>query len=126
MSWRVNGHSVEEAGDARVSIQNYAYIRQLKIVNVSGVLGIRIRGNWIGSGSGDGGGSSRFLAHPNPSSSSTSIILFVPPPQVVPSDSNMRVQIMLEGQTHESVLTVEEIPVEFAEKLPRKSKLSPY
>uniref|UniRef100_A0A1I8BVF3 Ig-like domain-containing protein n=1 Tax=Meloidogyne hapla TaxID=6305 RepID=A0A1I8BVF3_MELHA len=39
---------------------------------------------------------------------------------VIPKDSGLRVQITLEGQTHQSTLNVEEVPVEFAEKLPRK------
>ena len=39
---------------------------------------------------------------------------------VVPKDSGLKVSITLEGQTHQSKLTVEEVPVEFAEKLPRK------
>uniref|UniRef100_A0A183BUF5 Fibronectin type-III domain-containing protein n=1 Tax=Globodera pallida TaxID=36090 RepID=A0A183BUF5_GLOPA len=73
LSWRVNGLPLETLKDTRCSILNYAYIRQLKIVNV------------------------------------------------VPSDSNMRVQITLDDQTIESVLMVEETPAEFAEKLPRKT-----
>nr|CAD2194559.1 unnamed protein product [Meloidogyne enterolobii] len=39
---------------------------------------------------------------------------------VVPKDSGLKVSITLEGQTHQSKLTIEEVPVEFAEKLPRK------
>ncbi|KAL3082738.1 hypothetical protein niasHS_010540 [Heterodera schachtii] len=73
VSWRINGQPLERLRDNRCSVVNYAYIRQLKIVDV------------------------------------------------VPLDSNMKVQITLDDQTIESVLAVEETPVEFAEKLPRKT-----
>ncbi|KAL3123620.1 hypothetical protein niasHT_002511 [Heterodera trifolii] len=73
VSWRINGQPLERLRDKRCSVVNYAYICQLKIVDV------------------------------------------------VPLDSTMKVQITLDDQTIESVLTVEETPVEFAEKLPRKT-----